>query len=112
MADKGINSPQFKCVEKNYARLTGHLKTNKEAKNKLFKKFVSGSWHGHGDCPSENDLINIAMERIEYNHCEYGVFIEMLEQVSGMRDIVKNLKGLWNCPSYMYIIIINFVCEC
>ena len=100
MADKGIHTPQYMSVQRNYARLIGHLQINKEDKKSLFNKFVSEGWHIPADCPSENDLINIALKKIEDNPSQYGVFIDMLEQISGTKDIVEDIKGtLHNCLS-------------
>ena len=93
IASKGINSSEYECVQRNYAVLTERLRTNKQAKKELFDEFVSKKWHGPGDCPSENDLVNIALNKIKQDPSEYKVFIAMLEQVSGIRDIVENLKG-------------------
>ena len=99
-AEKGKQSPQYKCVLKNCNRLTGHLRINKENKRNLFCEFIVEGWCDPGDCPSENDIISIALKKIEDDPTNYGVFIAMLEQIAGMDNIVKNLKGtLYNCIS-------------
>ena len=108
MTDKGINCPQYEHVLKKYDRLTRHLHTNKEDRKTLFGKFVVKRWHSPGDCASENDLINIALNRIKDNPTEYEVFIEMLKQITGMANIVMDLKGAFNTCSCS-VIIMNYV---
>ena len=96
LADKAsgvTQTPHYKCVQNNYARLTAHLRTNPQAKKQLFEKFVAEDWHKSGDCPNENVLINIALDRIKQDSKEYSVFISMLERVPATDIIVKDLKG-------------------
>lgn len=114
MADRGINSPHYKRVLENYDRLTEHLQTDKEAKKRLFAKFVAKGWYRPGDCPSENELVNIALKRIEHTPSELGVFIDMLEQIAGTEIIVQDLKGkstLYSCLQVQIVTnnVSNFV---
>ena len=92
-AEKGKQSTQYMCIQKKYGHLTGYLRINKDSKRILFGKFVAEGWHGPDDCPGENALINIALKRIEHNPSEFEVFIKMLEENTGMDNIVKDLKG-------------------
>lgn len=88
----GRRSTEYKCVQSKYSRLTGHLKMNKQDLKDLFDKFIAQGWHGPGDCPGENALINIALQRIQDNPTELKEFIEMLEQITGMNNITNDLK--------------------
>ena len=92
-ASKGIQTPQYKCVQENYPRLTDHLRINAQTKVQLFGLFIAKGWCDAGNCPSENVLINIVLNRIKDKSTEYGVFISMLEQIPSMENIVKDLKG-------------------
>ena len=93
MASSGINTPQYKSVQENYATLTEFLRINKQAKQTLFDEFVAKNWTGPGDCPSEGALVNIAMERIKLKSTEYDVFLSILEQIPGTDEILEKLKG-------------------
>ena len=92
-ANERTQTLQYKCVRNNYARLTEHLRTNPQAKERLFDEFVVEGWYEPGDGPNGNVLINIALHRIEENVKEYSVFISMLERVPATNIIVKDLKG-------------------
>ena len=94
-ASEGTQTLQYKCVRKNYARLTEHLRTNHQAKERLFDEFVAESWYEPGDCPNANALINIALDRIKQDLKEYEVFISMLERIPSTNIIVKDLKGIF-----------------
>ena len=89
----GINSPQYKSIQRNYVTLAQHLKVNKDAKDVLTWKYKSEGWLGPTATPSEDELVSQVMVRIEGDPKQYDVFISMLEEITGTNLIVQMLTG-------------------
>ena len=93
MESSGKNTPQYESVRVSYDSLIDFLRNNQRAKQDLFNKFVTKNWIDTGDCPNENVLINIAMDRIKNKSTEYNAFLSILKQISGTSHILDKLKG-------------------
>ena len=91
--ERGIHTPQYKRIRKNYDVLTSFLEANETAKNGLTRKYKAKGWLPSHARPSEDELISQVMGRIEVSPKVYDEFIAILKEVVGTEDIVKVLTG-------------------
>ena len=88
------NTPQYIAVCDNWFHLVKAIKAIPEALQDLQRAFKAKSWLGRTAQTDADQLIALALNRIENNVKDYGVFMEMLSSVTGMDQIVDLVKGL------------------
>ena len=98
MASRGdhVHTPEYDSVLKNMICIIDHLKVNGDAKERLILKFQEKSWIDITSMPKEDELIRKVLNRIREDAKEFLVFIEMLQDITGMDGIVDKLKGKYS----------------
>ena len=82
------NSPQYKAVLSHLEVLTTALRVTPGAESSLRLKFQELSWLAIGAEASANELVTLALNRIENDVRNYDVFVHMLRNVTGMEQMV------------------------
>ena len=92
-----VHTPEYDSVLQNLTCIIDHLKVNGDAKERLILKFKEKSWIDITFTPKEkDDLILKALNRIREDAKDFLVFIEMLQDITGMDGIVDKLKGKYS----------------
>ena len=89
-------TPEYNSVLSNLIIITKHLKVNEEAKESLILMYKQEKWLTITAKPEdmqENKLVNLALVMIESDTKHFDIFITMLENITGMDEVVKKLKG-------------------
>ena len=90
MASKGINTPQYKCVNGKFQDLTRYLR-NQGSRMNFIGELTGRSWFTEGDTEDAMALSNLVKRKIQDRAANYDDFIEMLEQSGGADDLVADL---------------------
>ena len=69
------------------------LKLNPGARKKLTSLYHQNKWLGIDESPEEDELVRLALMRIEQDPSQFDMFIDMLGGIKGMDVIVKVLTG-------------------
>ena len=117
---QGKLTPQYICVQKNFAKLKGLLQVNAGTKSNLSDQLTAKGWLVPGAPDEPKDLVNVVLERIESNATAYNDFIAMLQECGGAGHIVTALLGamhynslsLTHTPLSLILFIFNFTDAC
>ena len=69
--------------------ITNLLKTT-GAREDLTQHFVQKRWLGTSQNPSENELVQLALQRIKIDPSQYDIFLAMLRAIQGL-DLILNV---------------------
>ena len=105
MASGGKDTHEYKSVLSRLNSITKSLEVNQPAKDSLTQKFQQHEWLDIVAKPTEEQLVKLALIRIENDVKQYDEFIAMLEHTTGMNIMVDQLKGIYN------IILYNTHCD-
>ena len=73
--------------------ITETLKLNSDSKDKLTRLYQQEKWLGIAATPGEDELVKLALKRIEQDPSQFGLFVDMLHETEGMDLIVTTLTG-------------------
>ena len=104
MASGGKVTHEYKSVLSMLNSITKSLEVNQPAKDSLTQKFQEHEWLDIVAKPTEEQLVKLALIRIENDVKQYDKFIAMLEHTTGMNIMVDQLKGIYNNYNNYYII--------
>ena len=77
-------STGYDKVLKNMNAIITALKINPVAKNQLTGKYEENKWIDIATDPTEKQLVNMALNRIQQDPNQYDMFIDMLRDIPGM----------------------------
>ena len=69
------------------------LDVNRDANQRLRQKFQKERWLSVGSDTGGERLVTVALSRIEIDAGQFQQFIDMLNDIDGMDQIVKKLTG-------------------
>ena len=78
----------YDLVCSHLVKITNLLKTTKGAREDLTQHFVQKRWLANTQTPSENELVLLALQRIEIDPSQYDMFLNMLRAIQGLDLIV------------------------
>ena len=78
----------------NLSSIIAALQLNPHASQSVRQKFKEKGWLPIAANPTEVQLVALALGRIELDASQYGEFIDMLLNTSGMDLIMKQLTGV------------------
>ena len=95
----GTQTAEYMKVKANMGTLIRTIKVTPTAVSSLTTKFVEKEWlAAHAKDITANDLITLVLNRIKNNADEHELFIEMLNDIIGLDQIVMLLNGmLYKC---------------
>ena len=70
--------------------ITNLLKKTKGAREDLTQHYVQKRWLANTQNPSENELVQLALQRIEIDPGQYDIFLAMLRAIQGL-DLIVNV---------------------
>ena len=76
------------------------LDVNHDANQRLRQKFQKERWLSVGSDTGGERLVTVALSRIEHDARQFQQFIDMLNDIDGMDQIVKKLTGRY-CTVYI-----------
>ena len=88
-----MNSKEFKSVLACITDITNYLKVNRAAKDALNLEYQKRQWIGVPTTLNEEELVWLVLGRISIDAGQYNIFMEMLQNITGMSLIVDKLKG-------------------
>ena len=88
-----MTSPQYKKVLNNKGTIEEALKLTPGATGVLVTKFQEKEWLSITESPTEEKLVKTVLGRIRRNPADLNTFVEMLEDVTGLDQIVETLEG-------------------
>ena len=88
-----MSSPQYKMVLNNKGTIVEALKLTPGAREVLVTKFQEEEWLSITEDPTEEKLVNTVLGRIKRNPANLTTFIGMLNDVTGLDQIVETLEG-------------------
>ena len=91
MADE---SSEYQCVLHNLDNIATQLEALPAAKDRLTRKFKSKEWLGLTAKPTEEELVTVALVRIQQDSSQYGEFVHMFQDIPEMDLLVKTLTGI------------------
>ena len=80
-------------MRNNLKSITQALQLNPHASQSVRQKFKEKGWLPIAANPTEEELVELVLGRIELDASQYGEFIAILNGVPGMDLIVKKLSG-------------------
>lgn len=89
------NSPQYKSVLTNKGKIEQRLRVQPGAKDKLITKLQEKEWLEIGETPTVEAIMNCVLVQLEEDTtapAEYKIFIEMLQGITGLKQIVDLLE--------------------
>lgn len=90
----GMDTAEYKSVEKHMAELTDSLQVNQDARRSLIVQCQKNRWLALGAEPDAGTLVNRVLGRISGDANQYKIFIEMLNAIIGMDIICKKIEGI------------------
>ena len=81
-----------KVLCNNYDIITA-LRSIPDAKDKLTGKYKQGQWIDITGTPTEDQMVNLALQRIKQDPKQYDIFIDMLRDIPGMDITVKRITS-------------------
>ena len=92
----GTSTREYKNVRESMEPLIRAIKADDEAKETLFTKFQAVSWIDVTVRDiSAKSLVTKALDMIERSPTEHETFLKMLNDTTGLQDILPNLKGIF-----------------
>ena len=98
------NSPHYKAVLSHLEALTTALRVTPGAEISLCLKFKELSWLPIVAEASANELVTLALNRIENDVRDYDVFIYMLRNITGMEQMVDIFAGSFALTTDSYFV--------
>ena len=92
---QSTSSQQYQTVLQSWDILVRRL-SSAEAETGLLRQFYMKQWLDTTDKTNTDGMIRLALNKIEADVKNYGVFIEMLSAVKPLKDIVENMTGMYN----------------
>ena len=90
-------------VRSNLMQIIDTLKSIPVAREKLILHYIQHQWLDIMHNPAEDELIRLALVRIQHDPSQFDLFIDMLCNIPGMDLIVVTLtRGKLRCSTYMY----------
>ena len=89
----GRDTPQYKVVLQNFATLIKTIESTPESLIDLKRKFITKTWLNPRDEINANQLIRLALNRVETDVTNYDEFMEILKTVTGMDQIVGIIQN-------------------
>ena len=86
-------APQYLAVQKNLLKLTRSLEGTDRAEKTLLDAFKAEGWLDQLSQTKANGLLTKALSKIENKAENYEVFIQMLQEVSGIEDAVEMITS-------------------
>ena len=81
-------SAGYDRVRSHLVDITNLLKTT-GAREDLTQHFMQMRWLGNAQNPSENELVQLALQRIKIDPGQYDMFLTMLRAIQGL-DLIVN----------------------
>lgn len=101
---KGKNTAEYKKVKENMNDFIEAIESI-GAVDKLHTMFVESEWlETNPNVISAKNLITQALNRIDNDSTQHVVFLQMLQKITGMDQMVKKLTGM-----YIYYTLLNFL---
>ena len=91
--NSGKGTQEYKMVRSNLKSITDALQLNPSASRSLRQKLQEKGWLSITANPTEEQLVNLVLGRIEHDAKQHGVFVAMLFDIDGMDLIVKKLTS-------------------
>ena len=88
-----MSQPKFTAVLSNKDKIETALKATPGAIASLTTQFQMEKWIKFTEKPSATGLVEAALGKIEIDENEMDAFIRMLNDVTGLSQIVKILQG-------------------
>ena len=89
--DTGKETPEYKTLLLSLSSITEQLLSVPKSKDLLCLKFMERKWLEVTANPCEKDLVILALSRIEADSHTFHELVKMLNEISGMDLVVKNL---------------------
>ena len=87
----GRDTPQYRAVLDNLDRLVRNIRGIPGAENHLQRQFREKEWIDITSQVNADGLTTLALTKIEMNAENYKVFIDMLNSVTGLQEIVARI---------------------
>ena len=87
-------TPQHEAVKANWNTCVKAISATPGALADLQIQFKMETWLDTTQKPNADELITLALRKIESDVKNYDIFIKMLSTVVGLRDIVEKIKGI------------------
>ena len=97
----GKQTSEYTRVRQNLDAITQVLDMNSDANQRLRQKFQKERWLSVGSDTGGEQLVTVALSRIENDAGQFQQFVDMLNDIDGMDLIVKKLTGRY----YIFICI-------
>ena len=91
----GTDTPQYKAVQHNYETLAGSL-SDPNAITRLCRKFKAKGWLGRSATPSADELVNLALDKIDADVKSYDEFIALLYDIEELEHVTKKITGIFH----------------
>lgn len=93
----GKSTPEYKYVLENMEKLKRGIEADNYAKETLCTKFQEARWIDvNAKDISAKSLVTKALDMIERSPTEHETFFKMLNDTTGLQDILPNLKGIFS----------------
>ena len=97
-------SNKYQRVKGNMDKITKALVATPGAKETLSAKCKQNNWFQVTADPSEKELVELVLVRIEQSTDQFDVFVSMLEEIAGMDQIVDCLN-YYTGITYTFVIL-------
>ena len=84
---------EWRAVNDTQGRIVKTLRSLPRGKAGLLIQYKQEGWIDTIDDDTEDGLVTLALTKIENGVANYQVFIDMLDRVTGMDQIVKAIEG-------------------
>ena len=92
IVNAGKRSEEYQMIKRNISIITETIRHVPSASGALYLKYVEKDWVASALIVTENELVNIALCRIEQDKNEFLVFTDMLHRIGGMDILLKHLS--------------------
>ena len=99
----GTSSPWYQAVWKHVEILAVSLKATPNAESSLLERFQVNGWIGTTSTAQVDELVTLALSRIESDVKEYDVFMKMLNSIPGMDVATGKITGMSNFSSGYFL---------
>ena len=89
----GKQTSEYTRVRQSLGAITEVLDVNHDANQSLRQKFQEERWLSVGSDTEGEGLVTVALSRIKNDAGQFQQFIDMLNDIDGMDQIVKKLTG-------------------
>ena len=81
----------YVSVKSHLVDITNLLKTTKGACEALTQHYIQNGWLDHTQTPTENEMVQQALQRMKLDSSQYDEFLKMLCAIKGLDLIIKDL---------------------